>query len=409
MKTIIKNICGERLYSIIRSTICWIIHIGKGKLVTNYDYCLFSQKGKHVFFGYYDLPQFSKNEQTILVHTVPSHCDPKEEDAQIGIYFIDTKQYEPITTTRTWCWQQGSRLRWHPKKKQCILYNDMENRHYVSHVLNIEKRQIERTYDRALYDIATDFTYGLSLNFSRLQRLRPGYGYSRLYDETQEEIAPDKDGIFFVDLVSGESKLFISLKQLAEQAPSFGKYEHYVNHISICPNGKYFIFFHIMKSVEKNDRKTRLYVAEAISGNIVLLEEEYVVSHYCWKDNRNLIVTCIDNGRQFYVHINVETLEREVFFDSLLTEDGHPSFLDNSNDLISDTYPDRNCMQSLFKLTGSDESAKIENIAQLYHNPFIKDEKRCDLHPRISSSNKYICVDSILLNGKRSCVLFDIG
>ena len=51
---------------------------------------------------------------------------------------------------------------------------------------------------------AKDGSFILSLDFSRLHRLRPGYGYSNLPDETKDELCPNKGCIWKVNVATGE-------------------------------------------------------------------------------------------------------------------------------------------------------------------------------------------------------------
>lgn len=112
----------------------------------------YSLPGKHVFFGYYDLQQFDKKEKRLLVHVLDAQkCNPATD--LVDLMYIDcaTGKFMPITSTKAWSWQQGSRLRWHTTKENCVLFNAAEDGHYVTVAWNIETHKQETVYPMAFY------------------------------------------------------------------------------------------------------------------------------------------------------------------------------------------------------------------------------------------------------------------
>lgn len=371
----------------------------------------FSLPSKHVFFGYYDVCQFDREEKRILVHVVPKRADTAVHNAEIGYYSLTDGSYHKLTETAAWCWQQGARLRWHPLLDDVIIYNDLIKDSYVSREYSIKDGVVIRNYNNAFYDISKDMKYGLSLNFSRLQRLRPGYGYSKLKDMTSDDIAPENDGIFYVDLQSGKTDLLISLQELAATVPDEcleAKSEHYVNHISISPDGNRFMFFHIWTIPSTNRWNTRLYIYELETKSLTLAEDRYITSHYCWKGNDTLLLTCYDGLHCFYEEIECKTCCTRSINENNLHFDGHPTYLLDHENFISDSYPNRKSEQRVICASVNPEKTEIETIATIFHNPFMDGEKRCDLHPRVALSNEKICIDTTCSRGVRKCVVFDL-
>ena len=223
-----------------------------GKLY--YDPEIFAQKTeikiaqKNVFFGYYDIAQLSRDGRRALIHIVDKSADPAKQAAQLAWYDMDADELHVFDETRAWSWQQGARLRWHPTENDCVLYNDFDGEKYVTRQTDLLTNNTSVFAPLPLYDISPDGQYGLSLNFDRLQRLRPGYGYSCLKDESIGDRAPAEDGIkLWRKEDAGEGTLVISLRELANTV-SEENVEHYLNHISISPSGKRFMFFHLMSS-----------------------------------------------------------------------------------------------------------------------------------------------------------------
>ena len=69
-----------------------------------------------------------------------------------------------------------------------ILYNDYRNGKYCSVILNINTSS-ERLIDMPVYTLSSDKKTALTLDFSRLHRLRLGYGYANIPESTLLEIA----------------------------------------------------------------------------------------------------------------------------------------------------------------------------------------------------------------------------
>ena len=363
------------------------------------DINIFEMKKKHVFFGYYDIQQLNDREDKLLVHIVDKKAEACMDKAEIGYYNLKNNEYCKIGETQAWNWQQGARLRWWPNDNDYVIYNDAKKDSYICKKIDIKTNEVVNTYCRALYDIDPKTRYGLSLNFSRLQRLRPGYGYNYIKDRTIGSLAPDDDGIFYVNLITNKPELIISLRKLAKSCNDPNSDEHYINHISISPNGEKFMFFHIWTIKDSNKWKTRLYVSSRKGERLKILEEDDLVSHYDWIDDNHILVTGYTNdNKQTYSIYNVVTGEKEVLDSESLKLDGHPTTLKNKKCFITDTYPKKMDLQELFEYDSATNTKKP--LLKIYSSPLLYEEKRCDLHPRVSKSERIITIDSTY---KKNC------
>lgn len=366
---------------------------------------IFHMKGKHVFFGYYDLQQLNKKEDKLLATVISDHADTRRDRAELGWYGIEDKVYHAITTTGAWCWQQGARLRWHPLNEDAVLFNDVKDGKYVMRCVDLNGVELQ-VINRACYDITPDFRYGLSLNYSRLQRLRPGYGYNCIPDATVDERAPANDGVFLVDIKANTSRLIITYEQLAKLSPGCETAHNYLNHISISPDGDRFIFFHLWTPGVGERWNAKLYTARLDGSDLQCLEQEYITSHYCWKNGHELLTTTVGFGgaKSYYIRYDISNHTREIVESEHLHHDGHPTFMSDADHFITDTYPLENCVQHLFfeAVSKSDYMPGCD----VFHDPRLYEEKRCDLHPRLTKDNRIITIDSTCRNGVRSVLLF---
>ncbi len=408
MKRVIRKLLGDKLYKkiiISSKRIQNVIHYTfskDSKMYIDEQWTVekYGFEEKNTFFGYYDIQQLDSEEKKMLVHVVPKNAKTDQMKADIGYYDIQSKEYYKITESRAWCWQQGSRLRWYRNSSDRILVNNVKDDHYVTQLWDISSSDAVcvKEISMPLYDVDYEGKVGLSLNFSRLQRLRPGYGYSTLPDNSVGENASEYDGIFLVDLETDDTKLIVSLSDLAKTVDEKKQYEHYINHISMSPDGTRFIFFHIWM----DSKKLRLYTCNIDGTSLRLLEDNDRASHYDWIDNEHILVTNYTKASCNYVIYNVLTGNKKFLNKDILNTDGHPSIYKDCNKFISDTYPLNNNKQMLFEYDMNNERKQV--IANIYSSFANNEEKRCDLHPRLSNSEKIITIDSTV-DGERKVLL----
>ena len=365
-------------------------------------YKLENPKG-HIFCGYFDLnPDNPNNKNEILVGMLNKKARKGIDDLTIAIANYEENTIKPVTTTKAWCWQMGSRLRW-SNKENIIYYNDFVDNRYCCNAYDISKNKVVSSIPYALYDISSDEKYGLSVNFSRLQKLRPGYGYCNLVDNTINDNAPENDGLFMVDMKTGKSELLVSLNKLSNLLPESCGNQCYINHISISPNCKNALFFFIWKTDKNPGWKATLWVINVETKKLKCLEKVDQVSHYDWKDNNKIVITgYLKNTKNGFYRIydsndgTFETLENKN-----LNVDGHPVFSRLFNGFYSDTYPNKEFKQRFFKY---DEGNYVP-LVELYHNPKMYDEKRCDLHPHYFRNGELIALDTTFEKNRREVLI----
>ena len=363
-------------------------------------------EGKNVFFGYYDLQQLNDKQDKMLVHICERNADTRKDAIEIAYYDLNEKKYHSVSRSSAWSWQQGSRLRWNPQNREEIMFNNVEDKSYVCQIWNINKQEKVKTIPIPLYDIDTDMRYGLGVNFARLQRLRPGYGYNSLPDKTEREFIPKNDGIFRYDFRTGDVKLIISYDRLCKNLPDAKQYQHYINHISISPDGKNFMFFHIWTRGVGMKWTVQLCVADIDGCQINVLEQGRTISHYTWKDNNTLLTTCINSNmnESCYAEYDVISGKRKTVGNGDIWMDGHPTYLKDKSMFITDSYPLEGNVQYMY-LYDMQKNIRVP-LVELFHDPRLYEERRCDLHPRLTKDNRYISIDTVYDGCKKSVLLF---
>lgn len=376
-----------------------------GKVVFHGDrpWSVYSLPGKNLFFGYYDLNQYDDSMVRMLAHAVSPNANPAAEPAELLWINPSDKSLHPIAETRAWCWQQGARLRWHPVRPGTVLFNDFDGTGYKTCELDLASGT-RQPVSKALYDVDSAFRHGLGLDFDRLQRLRPGYGYSCRPDASADDPAPASSGIFHVDLASGRETLLFSLRDLAKDIDAPGM-QHYVNHISIAPDGKKFMFFHLWTQNAASPWHMRFYVSDMDGTNLVMLEDDVRISHYCWVGNDKLLATRRVEEKKFrHVLYDLATGSQTVNQAPLVDLDGHPSPLGNG--FITDTYPKRDLMQYVYLSDFAGNWNK--EVLRLHADPLRYGERRCDLHPRLFAGRHVTIDTTCFAGGLRSILAFDL-
>ena len=363
-----------------------------------------------VFFGYHDITPFHATETRLLAHRVLPDASPLCEPAEVGYFDQETGRFTTLGQTDLWCWQMGARLRW--LRDGWVAWNALyDARTYGCMIADAGSGRVVGQLPTALYDVDPTGRYGLSIDFSRLQRLRPGYGYARVPEETALDPCPVSKGIDLVSIETSRVERLISLAEIAaiDPQPGMAKATHYVNHLSFAPTGDRFCVFHLWQ--DSDGRRRLRHLVFDLSGQLIghISGQEHI-SHFDWmEDGTGLLAFARLPGDAAprYQFIDVVTGARRPIGGGVPTEDGHPMFRpDQQLTFVSDTYPDRSSYRRLYLCDGA--TGATRSLA-MFHSPIaLQGEARCDLHPRWSTDGRFIAVDSAH-NGRRGIIVLDLG
>ncbi|SMC26338.1 hypothetical protein SAMN02746041_02607 [Desulfacinum hydrothermale DSM 13146] len=351
----------------------------------------------HHFFGYYDKSPWNLSGDKLLALEVPFDDRPPtaRDQAVVGCLLLhEGNRFQALGESLAWNWQQGCMLQWHPADPDTwICHNHREGGKFVGLIRNL-KGTVEARFDRPFYAMHPDGMGAISLNFSRLHRLRPGYGYAGVEDPWAEDPLPDGDGLWWMDLQKGSSELILSVKEVARVEPRMYPPDvpHWVNHVQFSPRGTRFAFLHRWVHPRRG-WATRLMVAEADGTRLRPIITTGVVSHYDWKDEDRLLAWAMGaEGRPAFHLYNVESGESRVVGGHVMQEDGHCNFSPNGRWILNDTYPDPYGMRTLY-LYDLHGKRRI-NLDRFLSPARYRGEIRCDLHPRWKRDGTAVCIDS---------------
>ncbi|WP_340002305.1 hypothetical protein [Oceanobacillus sp. FSL K6-0127] len=363
--------------------------------------------GMEYFFGYYDKSPWDASDRYMLCLRAKDTTSTVAPEESAEIILIDTENnnsFKVLGKTNSWNVQQGCMLQWlGPDYSEKIIYNDFRDGKHCSIILNINTN-LEKVIPMPVYSVAGSGKFALTLDFSRLHRLRPGYGYSNLQDNDKGEKCPNKPCIWYVNLENGEVKSLLQYTDFANFQPrtEMSEAEHKVNHIMLNPSGDRFMVLH--RWINGTNKYTRLITLNIDGTHMYNLNDDDMTSHCYWKNDTEIIAYAHkkSGGNGYYLMKDKTDKYQRKWTE--LTSDGHPSYSPDRSMVITDTYPDRARIASVYLI--KEDSA--EKVARVFA-PFKYDnDLRCDLHPRWNRSGNKICIDSVF-EGRRGLYTINVS
>lgn len=364
------------------------------------------------FFGFHDRTPFSLDESRVLAHhtTIPLRMPREGEALGVG-YFDFTKDgkmgdFHQLGESLAWNYHKGCRLQWLDENH--IIYNTREGETPVAVVKNMAGETV-RTLPMAIDTVSEDGKWAIAFSYERLHVLMPGYGYEGVSDNgCLGETAPEATGLYLMNTATGESRMLASLASLCQSVEgNVSDLKHFVTHTEFSKDGRYISFLHRWIGDDYRRRYSRMGVCDLTTGAIRFLETTGMVSHYVWNSRNQIIAYCSVKEGDAHVLFDVEKGGYTPICLGSLNVDGHQSIV-TDDVFVTDTYPDRRRMASLHKVDIKAQS--YERIAYLYSPKRFQTKDfhkhiACDLHPRLSTSKRYLCFDAVFTGQRSLCIM----
>ena len=382
-----------------------------------------TQGPKQHWFGYYDKWQVDPSGRYVLGCEVDTFFrSPTIEDTlRIGMVDLqNNNKWIELGASTSWGWQQSCMLQWLPGSDSEIIWNDLQDGKYVSHILNI-KTGAKRTLPKPVYTLSNDGSFGIGTAFNRIQNMRPGYGYPRVEDPFAEVRAPDEIGIYKMDLSTGKHTQLLTIGEMA-RIPNLGEdlsqYWHYFNHLLISPDDKRFIFLHRWRKTPAKSATratggftTRMVTANIDGSNTYILDPSGHTSHFIWRNPKEICMWTKPVGQQWGFYLFEDQTEKITpVGETIMLKNGHNTYVPHTNNewILNDTYPQGlGRLQELY-LYHVPTGRKVS--LGKFHEPIeYKGEWRCDLHPRTSQDGKFVIFDSTHGDDGRQMYMIDIS
>ncbi len=201
---------------------------------------------------YYDIPVLNQDESRLVAMELTHHSTEitPEHRVRVGVVDVDRGGFEPLAETTAWSWQQGPMAQWIPGRDQ-VIFNVREGDGLGARIIDLQDGTRGKRLARPIYALARNGRWGTSVDLQRLDGLRPGYGYAsaRRRDLVR---APDDDGVWRVDLSTGEQHLILSISQAVEAViaqlhrrdPTLSeelrteRFHFWFNHVKLSPDDR---------------------------------------------------------------------------------------------------------------------------------------------------------------------------
>jgi hypothetical protein len=351
---------------------------------------------EHFFASYYGINSWSKSERyvTVLETNVKYKLPDENDPATLGLVDIQTKEFVPVAETKAWNFQQGCMAHWiATSPDSLIIYNDLQKGGFVSVIMNVHTRNIIRTIPYPVSTVSPNGKEAISINFARMRITRPDYGYAGEGQEPNSSVQfPEDDGMFLVNLETGEAKLIVSISQIKNMVPDIsGDGIEYFNHTLFSRGGSK--IFWLARAIP--DWNTTAFTVNLDGSDIRrCFPDQWGGSHFDWLNDNELMITASYEGRQ-YAHIlfTVGDSNYKRLGNGLLDYDGHGTFSPDGKWMITDTYPGEGLREQKIYLMD------MKTQAVLPLGRFIEPEEfngywRCDLHCRWSPQGDMIGFNS---------------
>jgi hypothetical protein len=368
------------------------------------------------WFGYYDKLEFDPSGRFVLGMAGDfEHRSPGPDDrVRIGMVDLhDGDRWIDLGESQAWGWQAGCMLQWLPGSERQIIWNDREEGRFVSHILDVESGQ-RRTLPHPIFTLNPRGGSALTIDFHRLEDMRPGYGYAGIPDPWSDVLAPAETGIHTVDLQTGERRLILSLAQIAALPYPHGEIhtaKHYFNVLIFNPSGTRFLFLHRWR-FGGGPFHTRMLTAAADGSQVHIVDHSGYTSHLIWRDDEHILAWSRrpSHGDAFYLFPDADdgTAEVPVVGKEAMPLNGHCTYLPDRDWILNDTYPQGDERLQALYLYHVPTNRRVD-LGAFHAPPAYTGPLRCDLHPRANPSGDKIVIDSAHGGNGRQMYLVDIA
>lgn len=352
---------------------------------------------RHHFFGYYGVDSWDRDQRYHLALETDFHNRrPRPNDrAAVGVVDLQTGRFIPHGHTAAFNLQQGTMMHWiEVGFGEEFTYNDWEESRLVARAVN-PQTGTTRTIQGAIAAVSPTEPVAIGLDFARMAHCRAVVGYANEADPSAISAIPEDDGLFLLDLKTGDSKLILSIADLtrARPCPDAAESPVWLNHVYFSPDGCRLLFLCRVRR-DGSWCSSMWSVGVDGSGLECQIGYEHKISHFAWRDAERIIVSADVLGTMQFVEFRDCAQDFRPFGAGLLPQDGHACFSPDGRWLVCDTYPQGPERMRELMLYNIQESRKVSVGAFHSPEPFVKDV-RCDLHPRWRRDGRRISFDSI--------------
>ena len=382
---------------------------------------------EHFLASYFAINAWSPDNRHLLVleTDVNGRLPQAGERCTIGVVDLqDGNRFIPVSTTACWNFQEAAMGHW--LDDDTILFNDSRDGKFVAVVMNWRTGKELRVLPRPVSAVSEDRTWAVSINYARLYLTRPDYGYAGDGQDAQETVTrPDNDGLWVMDIRTGDAKLVLSVAQgrslMAEHPVETGKPGcplSYYCHTAISKDGAK-IFF-LARNVSWYDKEKNLSSKHKTTSFTVnrdgtelrrCFPDGWGGSHFNWAPDgsHRMLVTTPLPGNIWPSLVEFEVGKEESLRRigaGILDQDWHCVYSPNGLFMSGEAYPNGNQDRCWILVRLADETVKPIGA---FHIPpkYRSNYWRCDLHARWRPDGRQLAINSVH-DGSRQVYVRDV-
>jgi hypothetical protein len=358
----------------------------------------------HHFFGYYGMcPWNASGSQMVGLETTFHHRLPNEDEpATVGVIDPESGRFTPIAQTLAWNLQQGALLHWNPLQQETeVVFNDRDGREMKAAIVDVRTGR-KRFLPRQISGIGVSGRYALSLSYGRVGRLRKVVGYAGAEDPNPDAPHPDNDGIFLMDLATGEAKLIVSIGEVFRRSvaayPVLAQRHLWLDHTVFNDSVTRFLF--LARSWDDRQRLDSAMFTANLDGSELRQVTPWGsgVSHFDWRTDRQIAATYTlpdKPGMMRHVLFTDGEQDHRALGSGLLDFDGHCTFTRDGRWMATDRKDIPELLQTLWLYEVDSGELVAVTGRPMKEKIFISGDTRCDFHPRWNRTSDRICFDAI--------------
>ena len=384
-------------------------------------YAVTSGPHEHLLASYYGVNSWSKDFRYLAVLETDLVDSLPKADQPADICLVDLKNNnELIPVTKTYCWnfQEATMLHWLPWAEDTFIYNDRRDGKFVSVILNWKTGE-ERIIPYPVSAVSEDGLKAVSINYGRLYHTRPDYGYPGGGQDPKLDVSwPKDDGLWLVDLKTGEAELIVSVASQKDKMTQMKdpKGLAYFCHTAFSKDGSH--IFWLARTVENLEAQGS-YVGKWQTTSFTCNSDGTDVrrcfpdgwggSHFNWLDDKTIMVTANVYGGKEVGHVMVTVGDEENRIHvapGLMDWNSHCLFSPDGKFMSGDGYINKDMYRGWAFMRMEDWTVKTIGtffVPKQYKRIYT----RCDLHARFRPDGKQLGFNSVH-EGTRQVYLRDI-
>jgi len=377
------------------------------------------------FFGYIGHVQnipWNGSERYLLALRSPfmDHLPGGHEPADVVL--IDTPNnyaVRKVDESRAWNPQQGTMFYWNPAKPDTQFFfndRDPETGAVFTVLFDIEMRKRIREYRFDKHPVGNGGVmqgggWFAGINYARMARLRPVTGYKDAADWTEGVLHPNNDGVFKVNIESGEASLLVSFARLAtvirDTEPHVDELGLFINHTLWNREGDR-LFFFARAGWTGNDQYPRINVPFIVNadGSGLKRLKTFIGGHPEWDSDHRMIGAV--EGRQVIYDVDRDLVVEQLGDDNIFPNPGGDIALSPQGDWFVNGHKSRAQAMNFYtfyqRSTGKHIRSEGFNIG-----PWLSGDMRQDPSPAWNRSGTQILVPAIVDGDPPSRQLFIIS